>query len=458
MAKSPLIPLELMQRHRVAPLKCEQNTLFLGMVNTTDQSALSAISFHTGLKIQPSTISEEKLNHLLNEITENDEQTILFTQLTHTLSKIPSIEEKPTTAEKEDEPVTEFVNELIKDAIKKKISDIHIEPYETYCRVRYRSDGLLYEAARIPLYLFERISTRFKIMAQINIAENRLPQDGRIQPHWCNHVELRVSTCPTLFGEKMVLRILNNQNTALDISALGLTDEQQTLFISKLLSPQGMILVTGPTGSGKTITLYSALCYLNHIEKNILSIEDPVEIELAGINQINTNKKIGLDFATILRALLRQDPDIIMVGEIRDLETAKIAMQAAQTGHLVLSTLHANSAVEAISRLQVLGIDTYHLISSLSLIVAQRLVRKRCSHQCANGCKHCHQGYKGRIGVFELLPITKEMIELITTGATTEQLLQQCKHAGWPLLHETGLLKVKEGATTYNELNRVLAC
>ena len=458
MAKLNLIPVELMQRHRVAPLKREQNTLFLGMTNITDQSAIAAISFHTGLHIRPRPITEEKLTRLINATNEKDVQSILYTQLTSTLSKIPSIEEKPATQEFEDEPVTEFVNELIKDAINKKISDIHIEPYETYCRIRYRCDGLLHEAAHIPLHLFERISTRIKIMAQINIAECRLPQDGHIQLHWCKQIELRVSTCPTLFGEKIVLRLLSNQITSLDISTLGLTESQHALLLNKLQAPQGLILVTGPTGSGKTITLYSALHYLNHTEKNILSVEDPVEIELAGINQINTNEKIGLDFASVLRTLLRQDPDIIMVGEIRDLETATIAMQAAQTGHLVLSTLHANSAAETLSRLRVMGIDTHHLISSLSLIIAQRLVRKICQ-QCKNpskGCNHCYQGYQGRTGLFELLPITKEVVELLSNGATVEQLLEHCKQQHWPLMRDVGVQKIMEGTTTYNELNRVL--
>lgn len=458
MAKSALIPVELMQRHRVAPLKREHNTLFLGMTNITDQGAIAAISFHTGLHIRPRHITEEKLTSLINAINENSAQSILYTQLTNTLSKIPGIKEKPVALEQEDEPVTEFVTELIKDAINKKISDIHIEPYETYCRIRYRCDGLLLEAAHIPLHLFERISTRLKIMAQINIAESRLPQDGRIQLHWCKQIELRVSTCPTVFGEKIVLRLLSNQITSLNISALGLTESQQALLLSKLHAPQGLILVTGPTGSGKTITLYSTLHYLNHVEKNILSVEDPVEIELAGINQINTNEKIGLTFASVLRTFLRQDPDIIMVGEIRDLETAKIAMQAAQTGHLVLSTLHANSAAETLNRLQVMGIDTYHLISSLSLIVAQRLIRKICLH-CKNettDCNHCYQGYQGRTGLFELLPITKEVIELISNGATVEQLLEHCKQQHWPLMRDVGIQKISEGTTTYNELNRVL--
>lgn len=448
------LPLELMLHHRVIPLQCDKQTLTLGITTKTNQTAIAEISFHTGLHIQSVIISEEELSQQLAELTIDNKHAVLHSQLTSTLARITIQEEAPTAIDNDDEPVTEFVNKLIDDAIHKCVSDIHLEPYATQCRIRFRRDGLLYEAATIPAHLFKRISTRIKIMAHLNIAECRLPQDGRI-PLRDQSMELRVSTCPTLFGEKFVLRLLNNQIMALDIHALGLTSEQADLLLTKLNAPQGLILVTGPTGSGKTITLYSALRYLNQIEKNILTVEDPVEIELSGINQVNTNTAIGLDAATVLRAFLRQDPDIIMLGEIRDLKTAIIAMQAAQTGHLVLATLHANSTVETLTRLQVLGIDTYHLISSVSLIIAQRLIRKRCLH-CSHGCNECHQGYSGRTGIFELLPITKTIIDLVTKNAGSEQLLAHVKHEKWLLLQDAGLLKIQHGITDKNELMRVL--
>lgn len=350
------------------------------------------------------------------------------------------------------EVMADYVNQLLRDAIIKQASDIHIEPYDTYCRIRFRCDGLLIEIATIPLHFADRVITRLKIMAQMNIAERRLPQDGRMKSEFNKKIDIRVSTCPTLFGEKIVLRLLNNQTIPLAIETLGMTNEQQQLFLEKLQQPQGLILVTGPTGSGKTITLYSALQSLNHAEKNISSVEDPVEIELPGINQINANTKIGLDFATVLRTLLRQDPDIIMVGEIRDLETATIALQAAQTGHLVFSTLHTNSAIETIARLQAMGIEPYQWTSSISLVIAQRLVRKLCAYcrdNSAEGCGECHNGYLGRTGVFELLPITKHILNI-------EQITQQTKTSNWRTMWDIGIEKVNAGVTSYSELARMV--
>lgn len=373
-----------------------------------------------------------------------------------------------TNSEQHDGSIIELVDRLIHDAIEKNVSDIHIEPYEEHCRIRFRCDGLLYIAATIAEHLAIRITTRLKIMAQLNIAERRLPQDGRIQLREPYKIDIRINTCPTLFGEKIVLRILNAKTIALDIDRLGLTIEQKKLLLNKLAQPQGLILVTGPTGSGKTVTLYSALHYLNKIEKNISSVEDPIEIELHGINQVHINPRIGLNFDTVLRTFLRQDPDIMMVGEIRDLDTATIAMQAAQTGHLVLSTLHTNSAAETITRLQSMGIATYQLISSLSLIIAQRLVRKLCEvckeedkssgkiSYRAKGCDHCQQGYQGRIGIFELIPMTEELVQLIWMRATSSQIAEQIRKEGWLLLYEAGMEKVYEGVTSLEEIKRVL--
>lgn len=375
------------------------------------------------------------------------------------MSKITTTEEQeilPDNPEENDEPVIEFVDCLIQEAIQKQVSDIHLEPYQQYCRIRFRCDGLLSLAASVPLALANRIITRLKIMANLNIAERRRPQDGRIKLPLAAHIDIRTNTCPTLYGEKIVLRILDMSHINLKIDSLGMTAAQNNLFHEKLSQPQGLILVTGPTGSGKTVTLYSALHDLNQIEKNISTVEDPVEIELAGINQVNIHPRIGLDFAVVLRSLLRQDPDIILVGEIRDAETANIAMQAAQTGHLVLSSLHTNSAAETIIRLQSIGVSAYHLISSISLIIAQRLVRVLCSHCQGNGCAQCYQGYQGRIGIFELLPVTESIATLILSHANTAQILEKMQQEGCLSLWEAGMEKVRQGITSLAELERVL--
>ncbi|OGT35211.1 MAG: hypothetical protein A3F11_02065 [Gammaproteobacteria bacterium RIFCSPHIGHO2_12_FULL_37_14] len=356
------------------------------------------------------------------------------------------------------ESVIQVVNRLLQDAILNHASDIHIEPYHQHCRIRFRSDSLLHEVATFPSPLAMQMITRLKIMANLNIAERRLPQDGHISLQNDHKIDIRISTCPTLFGEKIVLRLLNSSAIKSDIHQLGLTDTQQQLFLNKLKQPQGLILVTGPTGSGKTITLYSALHYLNQIEKNIVTIEDPVEIELAGINQVMVNNKIGLDFATILRTFLRQDPDIIMVGEIRDNETATIALQAAQTGHLVLSTLHTNNAIETITRLQHMGIPSYHLIASISLIIAQRLVRRLCQF-CKHthlGCENCHEGFKGRIGIFEVLPITHSIAKIILAGGDRLKILNQAKAENIMFLAQAAQKKVEAGITNIAEVDRVL--
>jgi type IV pilus assembly protein PilB len=446
--RDSVLKLELIQRYRVLPLDQDGHCLRLGITDPTDQATLAAVGFQTGLHIQPILVDEAALDQILNS---HCRPSVLYTQLESALAKISTIEDNGTL---EDEPITAVVDQLIQNAIEKNTSDIHIEPYENHCRIRFRRDGLLAETASIPSSLAMRMSTRLKIMANLNIAERRLPQDGRIQLSKEKKWDVRISTCPTLFGEKIVLRLLNTQPMQLDIATLGMTAAQQHLFLTKLQQPQGLILVTGPTGSGKTITLYSALQHLNKIEKNISSVEDPIEIELHGINQVPVNTKIGLDFATVLRTFLRQDPDVIMVGEIRDLETATIAMQAAQTGHLVLSTLHTNSAKEALTRLQSMGIASYHLQHTISLIIAQRLIRMLCTH-CkqaeilpadphrtrvtyrAMGCEQCYQGYQGRLGIFELI-------------ATHQDAASNMR------LWDAGIEQVRSGMTSYAELMRVL--
>lgn len=362
-----------------------------------------------------------------------------------------------------------YVDQMIQQALQRSVSDIHIEPYQDYCRLRYRQDGILYEITHCSNEMALRLITRLKILAKLDIAERRLPQDGRFRYQNC---DIRISSCPILFGEKMVLRLMDTKQSLLDINLLGLTEKQKKLFLEKISQPQGLILVTGPTGSGKTITLYSALHHLNQTEKNISTIEDPIEIQLSGINQTLVSMKSGLHFANTLRALLRQDPDIIMVGEIRDTETAEIAVQAAQTGHLVLSTLHTTSAIETVSRLQSMTISPYDIISSISLIVAQRLVRKLCPH-CkkretisvdntmhsifrANGCNACLQGYRGRIGIYECLAITEKIVDLILMRANSFSLVEELKKTGFMSLQESGLQKVVDGITSMAEMNRVL--
>ncbi|MBA3660909.1 MAG: type II/IV secretion system protein [Gammaproteobacteria bacterium] len=363
-----------------------------------------------------------------------------------------------------DEPVSHFIETMLNEANAKLASDIHIEYMEQAYRVRARIDGELYEFTTIPFQFAQRVITRLKILAGLNIAEKRLPQDGRITTGAENHPEIRISTCPTFHGEKIVMRLQHPFNTNVKLHELGLNENQNNLLQTKLRQPQGLILTTGPTGSGKTLTLYSALKFINNSKKNILTVEDPIEIELAGINQVMVHPKIGLDFATILRAFLRQDPDIIMIGEIRDFETAKIALQAAQTGHLVLSTLHANHASEVIDRFKILGIDLLDSLTSLSLIMAQRLIKKLCNH-CkvlipetkeyrAKGCAHCRGGYINRTGIFELMDVSKH-VNASSSLQNPSLLLHKIKTETLSLW-QSGCEKIKSGETTYQELQRVL--
>ena len=426
---SPLKP-ELIYRYRVVSLGIHDQLLHLGITDPTDQTAISAISFDTGLRVKPFLVDALLLETLIDT---HYRKNILYHQLERSLSKITMIEEPSVIANDDEEPIIDLVNRLIEDAIKKNSSDIHLEPFEHFCRIRFRCDGLLQEITTIPSIFADRLITRLKVMAELNIAERRLPQDGRLS---FGPIDLRISTCPTLFGEKIALRILYNQPINLAIEHLGLNATQQSIFVSKLQEPQGLILVTGPTGSGKTATLYAALNMLNTPERNISSVEDPVEIKLHGINQVQVNHKIGLDFLTVLKTFLRQDPDILMIGELRDKETADIAMQASQTGHLVLATLHANSAIETINRLKTLGVNMQEWIHSISLIIAQRLVRKSSSQQT----------YAGRTGIFELLTVNKE-------NAT--RLLSNQYHDNYSLW-DAGLEKVNAGMTTLEELTRVL--
>jgi len=467
---------EHIYHYRILPLRRDENNLYIGMTDPTDTASLTAIGFYTGLHIHPLLVSPVELEQLLRIYCA---PKMLHSQLESALAKITPIENMVTTSDAaldaDKEPITQFVDNLIQAAITKNVTDIHIEPYEFHCRIRFRRDGLLYEVATVPTHFAIRMMARLKIIANLDIAERRLPQDGRITIQDKIKTDIRINTCPTLFGEKIVLRLLKTNNIDLEISSLGFTTIQENLFQQILLKPQGLILVTGPTGSGKTLTLYSALSHLNQIEKNICTAEDPIEIELPGINQVNINPKIGLNFSTILRSFLRQDPDVMMIGEIRDKDTATMALQAAQTGHLILSTLHTNSAIEAIIRLQSMEIPLYQIMHSAILIMAQRLVRKLCNycktlqkipahlqHLTSNlssfqptGCKQCHQGYEGRIGIFELIPVTENIRTSLFNTDNADYFLQKIKKEH-STLWVSGLDKVHKGITSLEELIRVV--
>ena len=356
----------------------------------------------------------------------------------------------------EESSIIEIVDDIIQDAITHRASDIHLEPYEDKYRLRYRIDGVLNEFASPPQSLHPRISSRIKVMAEMDISERRLPQDGHFafQYSASKRIDCRISSCPTINGEKIVIRLLQLEHHLLNTNGLGLSEKQHQQLITAITKPHGLILVTGPTGSGKTMTLYALLNDLNTTAHNIVSVEDPVEIKISGVNQLNINVKAGLTFASALRAFLRQDPDILMIGEIRDPETAELAIHAAQTGHLVISTLHANSAAETISRLNHLGIPSHDIASAISLIVAQRLVRKRCLN-CLNGCQACHAGYSGRIGLFEVMPMSVELAQLIQNQVAPHELLAQAISEGMSTLFQSGLDKINEGVTALSEVERV---
>ena len=465
LAELPLdsIAKEVISKYNILPIKQEQNELSVAIADPSQLKVLDEIEFHTGLQPRLMIAAFDKLHDCIELI----------------------LDHKTQTSEAEDMTVIKFIDQLLRDAVHKEASDVHFEPYPEQYRIRFRIDGMLYEFATPPLNLIERITARLKIMAHLDIAEKRLPQDGRfsINIEQQQNRDCRISTCPTVFGEKVVVRILNPQHATMRIDTLGLELQQLQLFQQASQKPQGMILVTGPTGSGKTMSLYAALQEINVITKNIITVEDPVEIEMSGITQVHVNPKINLNFATALRAFLRQDPDIMMVGEIRDLETAEIAVRAAQTGHLVLSTLHTNSAAETITRLLNMGIAPFNLGSVLKLIIAQRLVRKLCPHckykekisdkilleqgfvkseltdlniYSAQGCDKCHDGYKGRVGVFEVMPISETMSQLIMEQHNSAAIVKQAQQEGIMNLHAAALNKVRQGVTSLTEINRVI--
>lgn len=483
-----LINEKLVRQHHVLPLWQIEQQLFVAVTDPTNQTALDEIKFHTGLATQSVLVEEDKLSVLIEKVLaihHSNKLEDINIEILNESELINTEKSQAVLTNDDDAPVVRYVHKILLDAINKRASDIHFEPYENNYQIRFRIDGILHCGANPPANLTNRMTARLKIMADLDIAERRLPQDGRFKITLMQKqtIDFRVSTCPTVHGEKIVLRILDQNKNTLQIDSLGMTDAQQQLFSRTLTKPHGMILVTGPTGSGKTLTLYTALNILNTAAVNICTVEDPVEIHLHGVNQVNINSKAGLNFANVLRAFLRQDPDIMMVGEMRDLETAEIGIKAAQTGHLVLSTLHTNSAAETLTRLMNIGVAPYNIATAVTLIIAQRLARRLCEH-CKTvvkipttsllsegfsesdlfslriyqpvGCKDCTDGYKGREGLFELLPVNENITQLILRGESALTIAAQAQQAGMKSLREIGLEKVKAGITSLAEINRVI--
>jgi len=484
-----LVEEKLIRAHHALPLYRRGKRLFLAVSDPTHHQGLEEIKFHTGLTTDAVLVEEDKLQRVIDLALEANDAAIsdMLNEDLENLN-VDVGDETPDDDGAEgidDAPIVRYVNKVLVDAINSGASDIHFEPYEKNYRIRFRQDGMLYEKGAPPNNLASRLTARIKVMARLNIAERRVPQDGRIKLALSKNraIDFRVNTCPTLYGEKVVLRILDSSAAKIGIESLGFEEQQRTDFVSAIKKPYGMILVTGPTGSGKTVTLYTALNMLNEPEVNISTAEDPVEIQVAGINQVNVNPKTGLTFAEALRAFLRQDPDIVMVGEIRDLETAEIAVKAAQTGHLVLSTLHTNDAPQTLTRLANMGVPPFNIASSVNLIIAQRLARRLCEH-CKQpedvpsstllsegfseeevrqgvtvfkpvGCDKCTNGYKGRVGLFEVMPVSEEMGRMIMEGANALQIRDQATAEGIADLRSSGLLKVKAGVTSLEEINRV---
>lgn len=489
-----LVDEKILRKHSALPLFKRGNKLYVAVADPTNLQGLDEIKFNTGLSAEPILVDEAKLALSLDKHLDAADDSLVSLAAggddlenldiggdEDARSKGPESE-----ADVNDAPIVKFVNKLLMDGINRGASDIHIEPYEKFCRVRYRIDGMLHEVAQPPLALAGRLAARMKILSRLDIAERRVPQDGRIKLRISKSraIDFRVSTLPTLFGEKVVARILDPSSASLGIEKLGYEPEQQKLFLDAIHRPYGMVLVTGPTGSGKTVSLYTAVNILNTPDRNISTAEDPVEINLAGINQVNIHDKAGLSFASALRAFLRQDPDIILVGEIRDLETAEIAIKAAQTGHMVLSTLHTNDAPTTLSRLMNMGVAPFNIASAVLLIVAQRLARRLCP-VCKKsvslpkevllkagfkenelrdlkvyapnpeGCESCSSGYKGRVGIYQVMPVSEAIGDIIMRGGTALDIERQAKKEGIPDLRESALKKVRDGVTSMEELERV---
>ena len=480
----------LITKHHAIPLFKRGKRLYVGVSDPTNLAALDEFKFHSGLTTEAILLEESKLTSLIEKIIEEKENEDMGNFGEDDFGDL-DLETVDEDSHKEDEdsgadeaPIVRFVNKILLDAIKKGASDLHFEPYEKRYRVRFRIDGILSEVANPPINLATRISARLKVMSKLDISEKRMPQDGRIKLKLSKtkSIDFRVSTLPTLFGEKIVMRILDSAAAQLGIDVLGYEPDQKDLFMDAIHKPQGMVLVTGPTGSGKTVSLYTAVNIINTVETNISTAEDPVEINLEGVNQVNVNPKQGLTFASALRSFLRQDPDVVLVGEIRDLETAEIAIKAAQTGHLVLSTLHTNSAPETITRMVNMGVPAFNIATSVNLVIAQRLARRLCE-TCKNevslpdevyieagfkkdevgtfknyepvGCDKCTNGYKGRVGVYQVMKFSKEIGQILMEGGNALDIATQAAKEGVNDLHRSALLKVMQGVTSLEEVNRV---
>ncbi|MCF6209553.1 MAG: type IV-A pilus assembly ATPase PilB [Gammaproteobacteria bacterium] len=484
-----LVDEKLVRQHHALPLFKRGNRLFVAVSDPTNLQALDEIKFHVGTGTEAILVEEGKLKSTIEKAMASADTALAELSGDGDLDTldISSGEDEDSDAsdvDADDAPVVRFVNKVLLDAINTGASDIHFEPYEKTYRVRYRRDGILKEIATPPVALNRRISARLKVLARLDISERRVPQDGRMKMKLSRNraIDFRVNSCPTLFGEKIVLRILDPTSAQLGIDALGYEEDQKQLYMEALEQPQGMILVTGPTGSGKTVSLYTGLNILNTEDRNISTAEDPAEINLPGVNQVNVDNKVGLTFASALKAFLRQDPDIIMVGEIRDLETAEIAIKAAQTGHLVLSTLHTNDAPQTLSRMLNMGVAPFNIASSVSLIIAQRLARRLCNnckkpvdipHEALleegfredeldgltvhrpEGCDQCDGGYKGRVGIYQVMPLSEAMQRIIMENGNSMEIADQAAKEGVNNLRRSGLIKVKNGLTSLEEVNRV---
>lgn len=489
-----LIPKELVdetiiRQQRTIPLFKRGNRLFVAISDPTNLDALDKVRFHTGMSVEGILVEDDKLGKYIDKILDEKESGGLAAFDDDDLDNIDiqggeDAERDDQSESGDDAPIVRFINKLLIDAIKKGASDLHFEPYEKEYRVRFRVDGILKEMASPPVNLSSRLAARLKVMSRLDISERRVPQDGRIKMKLSKNksIDFRVSTLPTLWGEKIVMRILDPSSAQLGIDALGYEPVQKKAFMDAIAKPQGMVLVTGPTGSGKTVSLYTAVNILNDEETNISTAEDPVEINLAGINQVQVNLRAGLTFPIALRAFLRQDPDVILVGEIRDLETAEIGIKAAQTGHLVLSTLHTNSAPETLTRLVNMGVAPFNIATTVHLIIAQRLARRLCQH-CKKpvklpaevllkegfkedevdkltlyepvGCDNCLNGYKGRVGIYEVMPVSSEISRIVMRGGNAIEIADQMKAEGIADLRSSGLQKARSGLTSLQEINRV---
>ena len=484
-----LLKKDILKRHHLLPLFKRGNRLFVGISDPTNLQALDEVKFATGLAVEPVLVEEDKLVHSLDDAL--DAVDALFKDLDEDdLENLDNLtiaeeEEEDDEVDVEDAPVVRFINKVMLDAIKKGASDLHFEPYERLYRVRFRVDGVLREMAKPPQILSAKIAARLKVMSRLNVSERRVPQDGRIKLKLSNKksIDFRVSTCPTLFGEKCVLRLLDSDMSKLQIEQLGYEEIQKETFLKNLIKPYGMFLVTGPTGSGKTVSLYTGLGILNKVEVNISTAEDPVEINMSGINQVHIDERTGMTFSKALRAFLRQDPDIILVGEIRDQETGNIAIKAAQTGHMVMSTLHTNDAPQTLMRLKDMGLPPFAVATSINIISAQRLARRlHADYRVASDLpteqlleegfteqdveegvdiyepgvgQDCPSGYKGRVGIYQVMPISDETRRLILESANAMQLSEQADKEGITDLRRSGLLKVKAGVTSISEINRI---